>query len=275
MDDVKKHAKGEVKKSVEVSVFPEGRASQPLPDFSQWGEIESKPMSSIRRAIAKSTNYSWSTVPHVYQFDRADITDVEVFRKKFSKKVEQAGSKLTITAILMKIIAYALKAMPQFNASLDLENEQIIYKKYVHIGVAVDTDRGLLVPVVRDVDKKSLVALSVELSDLAEKARNKKITVDEMQGGCFSISNLGGMGGTNFTPIVYAPQVAILGVSRANTEAIYRDGQFVPRLILPLCLSYDHRMIDGADGIRFLRWIIDALEHPLALLLEGNADTGG
>ncbi len=233
-----------------------------VPDFSQWGSIKNEPMSRIRQITAESTVNSWQTIPQVVQFDKADILEVEKFRKMSKAIVEKAGGKLTMTAILLKISALALKQFPKFNASVDMKNKQIIYKKYVNIGVAVDTPQGLLVPIVRDVDKKSLTELSVELGELAEKARNRKLSSEEMQGGNFTISNLGGIGGTAFTPIVYPNQVAILGVSRSSMEQIYRDGQFVPGNMLPLSLSYDHRLIDGADGARFLRWLCGVLEQP-------------
>jgi pyruvate dehydrogenase E2 component (dihydrolipoamide acetyltransferase) len=207
-------------------------------------------------------------VPHVTQCDLADITALEEMRRKYAKQVEAAGGNLTVTAIALKIIAAALKVFPQFNASIDLAANEIIVKKYVNVGVAVDTDRGLLVPVIRNADQKNIVQLSVELVQLSEKARTRKIALDEMQGGCFSISNLGGIGGTYFTPIVNAPEVAILGISRARMDPVYRDSQLVPRLMLPLSLSYDHRIVDGADGIRFLRYIVDRLEHPFLLALQ-------
>ena len=206
---------------------------------------------------------SWQSIPHVFQFDKADVTAVEEFREKYSKKVEKEGGKLTVTAILLKIVAKALETFPKFNASLDFANKEIIYKKYIHIGVAVDTERGLLVPVIRDADKKTITELSIELGEIAEKARNKKIKPDELQGGNFAISNLGGIGGTNFTPIVYRPNVAILGVSRSEVQPVYTDGEFEPRMMLPLSLSYDHRLIDGAEAARYLRWICEALENPL------------
>ena len=212
--------------------------------------------------------YSWRTIPHVTQYDKADITELEKLRKLYAKMVEQAGGKLTITSYLMKITSLALKEFPQFNASLDLENEEIIYKKYYNIGIAVDTDRGLLVPVVKDVEKKNIIELSVELKNLSEKSRNKKLTLEEMEGGNITISNLGGIGGTNFSPIVYTSQVAIIGVSQANTEAVYYDNRFEPRLMLPLSLSYDHRVIDGADGARFLHWIKEALQEPFLAALK-------
>jgi len=240
-----------------------------LPDFAKWGDVERKQMSNIRRKTAEHLSYSWASIPHVTQFDKADITKLEEIRKQFSKKVEAEGGKLTITAILIKVIASALKVFPQFNSSVDMEKNEIVYKKYFNIGLAVDTDRGLLVPVIRDVDRKNIIQLSKELNDISAKARDKKLSLDEMQGGSFTISNLGGIGGTYFTPVVNSPEVAILGVSRGSYEPVFIEGHFVPRLMLPLSLSYDHRVIDGADGARFIRWVIEALENPFLLSLEG------
>jgi len=242
---------------------------QALPDFSKWGEIERQPMRNIRRKTAEHLSYAWSAIPHVTQFDKADITKLENIRKQLGKKVEEAGSKLTVTAILLKILGSAIKVFPQFNSSIDAEKNEIVYKKFVNIGIAVDTERGLLVPVILDVDKKNIIQLSVELQELSKKARDKKLSLEEMQGGCFTISNLGGIGGTYFTPIVNVPEVAILGVSKSSYEPIYIDGKLEPRLMMPLALSYDHRIIDGADGIRFLRWVVNALENPFLLSLEG------
>jgi pyruvate dehydrogenase E2 component (dihydrolipoamide acetyltransferase) len=241
----------------------------PLPDFSKWGEVEHMPMSGIRRKTAENMRNAWLTVTHVTQHDQADITELEQLRKRFAKQVEAAGGKLTVTAIALKVIAAALKVFPQFNASIDQAREEIVFKKYYHVGVAVDTDRGLLVPVIRDVDKKNIRELAVEMNQLAEKARNKKLTLEEMQGGTFTITNLGGIGGTSFTPIVNAPEVAILGMSRASYLPVYSGDEFVPRLMLPLSLSYDHRLIDGADAARFVRWVAQALEQPFLLALEG------
>lgn len=240
-----------------------------LPDFSKWGEIDRQPMSNIRRKTAEHLSYAWATIPHVTQFDKADITELEKLRKQFGKKVEEAGGKLTVTGILLKVIASAMKVFPQFNSSVDMEKNEVVYKKYFNIGIAVDTDRGLLVPVIRDVDKKNITQISVELNEISRKARDKKLSLEEMQGGCFTISNLGGIGGTYFTPIVNSPEVAILGVSKSSFEPVYIDGEFKPRLMMPLSLSYDHRIIDGADAIRFLRWVINALENPFLLSLEG------
>jgi len=266
VDDVKAHAKGVVSGAGATGAPSRG---VPLPDFSRWGAIDRQPMRAVRRKTAEHLAAAWATVPHVTQHDLADITALEEMRKKYAKQAEAAGGHLTVTAIALKVVAAALKVFPQFNASIDVAAEEIIYKKYVHIGVAVDTDRGLLVPVVRDVDTKNILQISAELAELSEKARTRKLSLEEMQGGCFSISNLGGIGGTSFTPIVNAPELAILGVSRARLEPVYRDGAFTPRLMLPLSLSYDHRAIDGADGARFLRWVADALEQPFLLALQG------
>jgi pyruvate dehydrogenase E2 component (dihydrolipoamide acetyltransferase) len=240
-----------------------------LPDFTKWGDVERQPMRAIRRKTAEHMALAWATVPHVTQGDKADITDLEALRQRYGKRVEAAGGKLTITAITLKVIASALKVFPQFNASLDVANDEVVLKKYVHIGVAVDTENGLLVPVMRDVDHKNIVQLSMELQALAEKAKARKLSLEEMEGGSFTISNLGGIGGTYFTPIVNVPEVAILGMSRSVTEPIWKDGQFVPRLMMPLSLSYDHRVIDGADAIRFLRWVCEALEQPFVMSLQG------
>ena len=237
-----------------------------LPDFSKQGNIRREKMDTIRKITARAMAGSWQSIPHVFQFDKADVTELEKFRKDYSKYVEKHGAKLTVTAILLKLTAEALRKFPKFNASVDMKNEEIIYKEYVNIGVAVDTDRGLLVPVIRDADKKSITELSIELNEMAEKARNKKIKPDELQGANFTISNLGGIGGTNFTPIVNRPAVAILGVSRSQMEPVFIDGEFKPRMMLPLSLSYDHRLIDGADGARFLRWLCEAMQNPLVTM---------
>jgi pyruvate dehydrogenase E2 component (dihydrolipoyllysine-residue acetyltransferase) len=240
-----------------------------LPDFSQWGDIERKPMSGIRRKTSMAMSEAWQTIPHVTHFDQADITELEKLRERFGGKAEAAGGKLTITAIAIRVVASALKVFPQFNASVDAPAEEIIYKKYCNIGVAVDTDRGLLVPVIRDADKKNILELSVELTELSEKARNKKLAIEEMQGGSFTITNLGGIGGLNFSPIINSPEVAILGIARAARQPVFVDGRIAPRLALPLALSYDHRLIDGAAAARFLRWVAEALQQPLLLALEG------
>jgi len=241
----------------------------PLPDFSRWGAIDRQAMTQIRRKTAEHMAQAWANVTQVTQHELADITHLEAVRKQYATRVEKAGGKLTMTAIAVKVVAAAIKVFPQFAASLDMARSEIIYKKYIHIGVAVDTDRGLLVPVIRDADRKNIVEISAELSRLAEKARSKKLTLEEMDGGVFTITNLGGIGGTYFSPIVNYPEVAILGLSRSRTEPVYTGSQFEPRLMLPLSLSYDHRLIDGADAARFVRWVAEALEQPFLLPLEG------
>ncbi|MBX7149637.1 2-oxo acid dehydrogenase subunit E2 [bacterium] len=240
-----------------------------LPDFSKYGAVERVPMSKVRRVTAKNLSYSWQTIPHVTQFDTADITEVLALRKKFEGRVEKKGGKLTMTAIMLKLVASALKVFPQFNASLDMETEEIVYKKYIHVGVAVDTDRGLLVPNIRNVDEKNILELSVELTQMALRARDHKTSLDELRGASFTISNLGGLGTTHFTPIVNWPEVAILGLGRAIETPVLIDGEWMPRMILPLSLSYDHRIIDGADAARFLRWIAEAATEPFLMGLEG------
>ncbi len=207
------------------------------------------------------------TAPRVTQDDKADITDIEAFRKTFNKTAAPEG-KLTMTAILTRVVAAALIEFPQVNASIDLAAGEMVIKNYIHVGVAVDTPGGLLVPVLRDADKKGIAALATELNAVAEKTRERRISPADMEGGTITISNLGGIGGTGFTPIVYAPQVAILGVSRAEMEPVWDGKEFRPRLRMPLSLSYDHRVVDGADGARFLRWICNALEQPLMLVME-------
>ncbi|OFW23209.1 MAG: branched-chain alpha-keto acid dehydrogenase subunit E2 [Acidobacteria bacterium RIFCSPLOWO2_02_FULL_65_29] len=285
IEDVKAHAKRIV---TGVGPADGGGAQAPdvparaLPDFSRWGAIDRQPMRAVRRKTAEHLSAAWAEVPHVTQHDLADITALEELRRRYSKQAEAAGGSLTITAIATKVVASALKVFPQFNSSIDVVAGEIVYKKYINIGIAVDTDRGLLVPVIRDADAKNVIQLSVELSGLSEKARTHKISLEDMQGGSFSISNLGGIGGSFFTPIVNLPEVAILGISRAKMEPVYAkdadrgrgrgsgDGaRLVPRLMLPLSLSYDHRVIDGADGARFLRWVVEALEQPFLLALQG------
>jgi pyruvate dehydrogenase E2 component (dihydrolipoamide acetyltransferase) len=240
-----------------------------LPDFSKWGEIERKAMSGVRRKTSEHLTNAWTMIPHVTQFDKADMTVLEEIRPKYAAEVERLGGKLTVTAVLTKILAAALKKFPQFNSSIDVATNSIIYKKYVHVGIAVDTEHGLLVPVVRHADRKNILEIAVEIQQLAEKAKARKLTLDEMSGGSMSITNLGGIGGTAFTPIVNWPEVAILGVSRGAVEAVFKDGALVPRQLLPLSLSYDHRVIDGADAIRFLRWLVEAIEQPFTVMLRG------
>ncbi|OGU53615.1 MAG: branched-chain alpha-keto acid dehydrogenase subunit E2 [Ignavibacteria bacterium GWC2_35_8] len=268
MDDVKAYAKKLNEQRGKGISLGFGIKAEKLPDFSKFGSSEIKPMNNIRTKTAEHLSYAWATIPHVTQFDQADITVLEMTRKAFNPKIEKAGGKLTITSFLLKISAAALKTFPQFNSSIDMEKKYIIYKNYFNIGVAVDTEFGLIVPVIKNVDQKNLTELSVELATISEKARNKKISLEELQGGCFTITNLGGIGGTSFAPIVNSPEVAILGVSRGSYKPVYKDGRFEPRMVVPLSLSYDHRIIDGADAARFLRWVCEALEQPMKLLLD-------
>lgn len=273
--DVKRFASGE------GSPLPTGRgaggegvpapAAMPLPDFAKFGTVRREAMSGIRKATVRSMAQAWSTIPMVTQFDRADITEMEALRKKMNPRAEKRGAKITMTAILLKIAAAALKQFPKFNASIDTSSNEIVFKDYIHIAVAVDTPTGLLVPVIRDVDKKGVIALAAELGEIAAKARDRKLTPDEMQGASFTISNLGGIGGTGFTPIVNWPEVAIMGVSRGAIEPVWNaeSKAFEPKNMMPFSLSYDHRLIDGADAARFCRFIAEMLEDPFLLGFEG------
>ena len=235
----------------------------PLPRFEDFGTVEKQPMSAIRRATARQMSLSWSIVPHVTQSDLSDITDFEAFRKSQTK-----GPKLTISAFAMKAVVVLLKEYPVFNSSIDVAGNQIIHKKFYNIGVAVDTENGLLVPVIRDVDKKSIAELAEELTSIAERARQRKLDSKDLTGGTFTITNLGGIGGTGFTPIVNDPEVAILGISRGRLEPVVHNGEIVPRLMMPLSLSYDHRVIDGAIAARFTRRLAEMLENPYQLLIH-------
>ena len=269
-EDVKEHAR-RILSSIGMTTRSTGQPAPafPLPDFAKWGEIERQPMSNIRRTVAERLSYAWSTIPHVTQFDKADITAMEELRKQYREQVAKAGGNLTVTAMLVKVLATAVQKFPQFNASVDMQSGEVIYKKYVNVGVAVDTDRGLLVPVVRNADRKNISQIAIEINQLAEKARDRKLTIEDMSGGGITISNLGGIGGTYFTPIVNWPEVAILGVSRGVNEPAWKGQTFEPRQMLPLSLSYDHRVIDGADAMRFLRWVVEAIEQPFLLSLFG------
>jgi len=248
---------------------PAPTAPVELPDFSRWGNIERQPLSKVRQIIAKNMSQAWQQVAHVTQFDRADVTDLEAFRQRNKEKAEALGAKLTPTVLALKAIITALKTFPQFNASLDAGANEIILKHYYNLGIAVDTERGLLVPVIKDVDRKDILELALELGDISNRARTGKIGLDELQGGTFTVTNLGSLGVGEFTPIVNHPEVAILGFGRAREEATVREGRIEPRLIMPLALSYDHRVIDGADGARFMRKIVDALENPALMLMGG------
>ncbi|HOJ73335.1 MAG TPA: 2-oxo acid dehydrogenase subunit E2 [Phycisphaerae bacterium] len=242
-------------------------ALPPLPDFAQWGPVERVALSSLQRKTAENLLASW-VGPHVTQFEEVDITALEALRKRHRSKAGEGGVKLTVTAFVVKAAAAALKEFPIFNASYDPRSGELIYKRYYHIGVAVDTPAGLMVPVIRDVDRKRVLDIAAEMAELAERTRQRKVSRDEMRGGTFTVTNLGGIGGTAFTPIVNYPEVAILGMARNKEQPVVRDGQLATRLILPLCLSYDHRIINGADGARFIRKLASLLEDPEMLLLE-------
>ncbi|WP_234554255.1 2-oxo acid dehydrogenase subunit E2 [Thermus caliditerrae] len=241
-----------------------------LPDFSRWGPVRAEPMSGVRKATMRSMAQAWAQVPMVTHFDEADITELEGLRKRYAKRAEERGFRLTLTAFLLKALALTLRAFPKFNASIDPEKAEVIFKDYVHIGVAVDTPHGLLVPVIRNVDQKGVLRLAKELQEVSERARERKLAPEEMQGGTFSLSNLGGIGGTGFTPIVNWPEVAILGVSRSQLKPVWdaEKEAFVPRLLMPFGLTYDHRLIDGAEAARFCRHLAALLEDPLGLALE-------
>ena len=248
-------------------------AEPPLPDFTRWGSVERVPFRSIRRATGKQMTLAWSLIPHVNSQDVVDITKLEAFRQKHKTEIESAGGKLTLTVFALKAIATALKTYPNFNATLDTMNAEIIIKQYYNIGVAVNTDRGLIVPVVRDVDRKSIKEISLELNDLVRRTRARKTTLEEMQGGTFTITNAGAMGGGYFAPIINYPEVAILGLGQGRMQPVVRDRgkgdfQIVPRLMMPVVLCIDHRVLDGADAIKFLRVIIDSLEDPDELLMS-------
>jgi pyruvate dehydrogenase E2 component (dihydrolipoamide acetyltransferase) len=242
---------------------------EPMPeiDFSQWGDVETITLSKINKLTGKFLHRNWVSIPHVTQYDEADITEMEAFRKQMGAELKEQGVKITPLAFIMKAIVAGLKAYPRFNSSLAPNGETLIQKNYYHIGVAVDTPDGLVVPVIRDVDQKSVITISQEIRDMAVKARNKKLSPSDMQGGCMSISSLGGIGGTKFTPIINAPEVAILGVSRSKMQPEWNGSEFVPRLMLPLSLSYDHRVIDGAAGARFTTYLSKTLSDIRRLLL--------
>jgi pyruvate dehydrogenase E2 component (dihydrolipoamide acetyltransferase) len=258
-----------VKRALSQSGAAGGLGVAPMPevDFSQFGEIETQPLTKINKLTGQNLHRNWVTIPHVTQFDEADVTNLESFRKQMVEEYAAKGVKITMLAFLLKAVVSALREFPRFNASLDPTQENLIVKKYFHIGIAVDTPDGLVVPVIRDVDRKSLVDLAQELGEVSKRAREKKLKPSDMQGGCFSISSLGGIGGTAFTPIINAPEVAILGVSRTSWKPVYENGEFVPRLTLPLSLSYDHRVIDGALGARFTSFLSKLLSDTRRMLL--------
>ncbi|WP_018952580.1 dihydrolipoyllysine-residue acetyltransferase [Thioalkalivibrio sulfidiphilus] len=264
---LKEDVQGYVKRALAQGGGGLGVAPMPEIDFSQFGPVETQALTKINKLTGQNLHRNWVTIPHVTQFDEADITELESFRKTLAEEYKDKGVKITFLAFLMKAVVSALKEYPRVNASLDATGEHLILKHYYHIGVAVDTPDGLVVPVIRDVDRMSLVDIAAALQAMSAKARDKKLKPADMQGGCFTISSLGGIGGTSFTPIVNAPEVAILGVSRAKMQPVWNGKEFTPRMILPLSLSYDHRVIDGALGARFTTFLSSRLSDMRRMLL--------
>ncbi len=265
-EDIQAYVKGQLSQ-LQTGAMPIGLPAAPAIDFSKFGPIHTQGLSRIKKISGKNLQRNWMTIPHVTQFSEADITELEAFRQAQKAEFEKQKVKLTPLVFIMKAVVASLKTFPHFNASLDASGENLVMKQYYHLGVAVDTPDGLVVPVIRDVDKKGLVDLAKELAEVSEKARKKLLMPNDMQGGCFSISSLGGIGGTAFTPIINAPEVAILGVSKTSHRPVYQEGCFVPRLMLPLSLSYDHRVVDGADGARFIVHLSNMLSDIRNLLL--------
>ncbi len=268
-EDVQAHVKGALAQPAAALGGGTGLSVLPMPvvDFAKFGAIEVKPRARIKKISGANLHRNWVSIPHVTQNDEADVTELEAFRKQLSDEVQKQGVRVTMLAFLIKASVAALKQYPQFNASLSADGESLVFKQYYHIGVAVDTPNGLVVPVIRDSDKKGVLQLAKELGEVSAKAREGKLSPTDMQGGCFSISSLGGIGGSNFTPIINAPEVAILGVSRSVMKPVWKDGAFVPRLMLPLSLSYDHRVIDGAEGARFITYLSSVLSDIRRVLL--------
>ena len=242
---------------------------RPLPDFAQWGEVTREPLSRLRRTVARNMTQSWTEIPHVHLFHHADVTEMEALRQKYRERARAAGGNLTITVMIMKVVAAALKAHPRINSSLDLDGGEMIIKNYVHIGVAVDTERGLVVPKIEHVDRKNILELAVELNEIAERARKNELTLDEQRGATFTITNLGSLGTGYFDPIINWPEAAILGLGRAEQVPVLEGDRWVPQLRMPMSFGMDHRAIDGADGARFMSWITDAIKNPMLMALEG------
>jgi pyruvate dehydrogenase E2 component (dihydrolipoamide acetyltransferase) len=268
-EDIQAHVKSALAQPAAATGGGPGLSVLPMPvvDFAKFGPIEAKPRSRIKKISGANLHRNWVSIPHVTQNDEADVTELEAFRKQLSEEYQKQGVRVTMLAFLIKASVAALKQYPQFNSSLSADGESLVLKQYYHIGVAVDTPNGLVVPVIRDSDKKGVVQLAKELGEVSAKARDGKLSPTDMQGGCFSISSLGGIGGSNFTPIINAPEVAILGVSRSVMKPVWKDGAFVPRLMLPLSLSYDHRVIDGAEGARFITYLNGVLSDIRRVLL--------
>lgn len=268
IDDVKRQAREQHTARHEPGA---AISAPPLPDFAAWGAVRRETMTGIRWATAEQVTRCWQNIPRVTHFDAADITELEVLRQRYKPRAAAAGGNLTMAVMVVKVVAEALRRFPKLNASVDMASRQIVYKDYVNIGIAVATERGLLVPVLRAADRKNMVQLAAEIDQVAKRCREGRITAAELQGGTFTVTNLGSIGGSWFTPIVNWPEVAILGLGRAAEQVVLRDRQPVARTLLPLSLSYDHRLIDGADAARFVRWLAEAIEQPLLLSLEGGA----
>jgi len=267
-EDVKRFARSRPAPTVHVG-SGSVPAAAPLPDFAKFGAVRREAMDKIRQMTAQQMTLAWSTIPMVTHHEEADVTELEALRKRFAPRAEAEGGKLTVTAILLKVVSAALRRFPKFNASIDMARQEVVYKDYVHVGVAVDTERGLLVPVIRNADEKSILRLAADLHAVAAKAHARKLLPDDMAGGNFTITNLGGMGTHHFTPIINIPETAILGVGRAEWRPALVDGEIEARLRMPLSLTYDHRLIDGADAARFAKWVVEALEEPFVLSLDG------
>lgn len=273
LDDVKAHARMAAARTQQTAPTErtqlEERPILALPDFSRFGPVEREPLTRFRRTVARNMSQAWAEIPHVTLHHAADVTELEEIRRRYRDRAREAGGNLTLSVVILKIVAAALRAFPRMNSSLDVASNEIVLKRYYHLGVAVDTERGLAVPVIRDVDQKNVIELSVELNGIAGRAREGRLTLDEMQGASFTVSNLGSLGTGHFAPIINHPEVGVLGVGRAERLPRYIDGELQPRLIMPISLAHDHRVIDGADGARFMSWIVDAIREPLLLAFEG------
>jgi pyruvate dehydrogenase E2 component (dihydrolipoamide acetyltransferase) len=245
--------------------------ARPLPDFTQWGKVTREPLSRLRRTVSRNMAQSWEEIPHVHLHHHADITAMEELRQQYKERARRGGGNLTISVMLVKVVASALRAHPKVNASYDHATQELILKDYVHIGVAVDTDRGLVVPKIENVDEKNIIELSIELNGIAERARTNKLTLEEMRGSTFTVTNLGSLGTGYFDPIINWPEIAVLGLGRAERTAVWDEQrrEFTPRLIMPLSFGHDHRVLDGADGARFMSWMVEAIRNPLLMALEG------
>jgi len=269
-DDVQRHVREQTSRPVIVQMSPEAaRERVSLPDFAQWGEVTREPLTRLRRTVMRNMTQSWAEIPHAHIYHHADVTAMEALRQQHRERARAAGGNLTISVMILKVVAAALRAHPRINASIDTDSNELILKRYIHLGVAVDTERGLVVPKIEHVDQKNIIDLSVELNEIAERARNNALTIEEQRGATFTVTNLGSLGTGYFDPIINWPEIAILGLGRAETVPVYENGEWKPRLRMPLSFGMDHRIIDGADGARFMSWIVEAIKNPLIMALEG------